>query len=174
MLNKLTTESQVMSALGITDWRHLSKGKLMDFLSLLPNVDNEVAIKIIEQFPEFSKTSIKMLDIMRDLCNRALEDDKESSFKSIEAYEQVLDELGKLLDRDDLSTEDRKYFADKMIEIADKIGLKDTENKQFKSRLLNTVGGVIIAALLIGASVLGAKCLNSSNTEEKNLLDTDR
>ena len=59
--------------------------------------------------------------------------------------------------------EDRKYFANKMIEVADKIGLKDTEGKTFKGKLLNTVGGVVLGALLIGASVLGVKYLDTKN-----------
>ena len=49
-----------------------------------------------------------------------------------------------IIKRDDLTAEDRKYFADKMIEIAnkteevaDKIGLKDTESKEFKLKVLD-------------------------------------
>lgn len=119
MSNQLINENQVKAAIGITDWRHLSKDKLMNFISILPDVDNEVAIKIIEQFPEFSKNSVEMVNIMRDVCSTALE--------------------------------------------ADKIGLKDTEGKTFKGKLLNTVGGVVLGALLIGASVLGVKYLDTKN-----------
>lgn len=168
MSNILTTEEQVKSSIGISDWRHLSKDNLMNFVSVLPNVDSEVAIRIIEQFPEFSKNSVEMLNIMKDVCNTALEDDKQSSIQSIEAYKQVLDELSAMLKREDLSNEDRKYFADKMIEVADKIGLKDTEGKAFKGKLLNTIGGVILGALIIGAGVLGAKYID---TNGKNLLN---
>ena len=167
MSNQLINENQVKAAIGITDWRHLSKDKLMNFISILPDVDNEVAIKIIEQFPEFSKNSVEIVNIMRDVCSTALEDDKLSTEQSVEAYKQVLDELSSLLKREDISIEDRKYFANKMIEVADKIGLKDTEGKTFKGKLLNTVGGVVLGALLIGASVLGVKYLD---TKSNNLL----
>lgn len=44
MSNILTTEEQVKAAIGISDWRHLSKDKLMNFVSVLPNVDSEVEI----------------------------------------------------------------------------------------------------------------------------------
>lgn len=86
--------------IGITDWRHLSKDKLINFISILPDVDNEVAIKIIEQFPEFSKNSVEMVNIMRDVCSTALEDDKLITAQSVEAYKQVLDELSSLLKRE--------------------------------------------------------------------------
>ena len=58
MSNILTTEEQVKAAIGISDWRHLSKDKLMNFVSVLPNVDSEVAIRIIEQFPEFGMATL--------------------------------------------------------------------------------------------------------------------
>jgi len=168
MSNFLTTEDQVKAAIGISDWRQLSKDKLMNFVSVLPNVDSNVAIKIIEQFPEFSKNSVEMLNIMKDICNTALEDDKQSATQSIEAYKQVIDELSVMLKRDDLSVEDRKYFADKMIEVADKIGLKDTEGKAFRGKLLNSFGGVILGVLMIGAGILGAKYIDNNG---KNLLN---
>ena len=172
------TEEQVKAEMGISDWRHLSKDKLMTFLSILPNVDNEVAVKIIEQFPEFSRNSVEMISIMKDLCVKALEDDEHSTDQSIEAYRQVisdvyiplLDELKIIVRREDISTEDRKHFADQMIEIAekveavaDKIGLKDTEGKAFKGKLLNTFGGVILGSLMIGAAVLGVKYIDNGN-----------
>lgn len=153
----LTTESQVKDALGIQDWRHLSKDKLMSFISILPDVDQEVAIKIIEQFPEFLKTAGEMLNIMQDLCATVLADDKLSSAQSIKAYQQVLDGLSPLLMCDNLSVEDKKYVAEKMIEVADKISLKDTEGKEFKGKVLNTIGGVIFGLLVIGVSILGIK-----------------
>lgn len=46
-----------------------------------------------------------------------------------------------------------------MIEVADKIGLKDTEGKTFKGKLLNIVGEVVFG----GASVLDVKYLDTKN-----------
>ena len=159
MSNKLT-ENQVKNMIGINDWRNLSKDKLMKFVSILPNVDNEVAIKIIEQFPEFSKNSVEMLSILKNLCDEVLADDKELTHQSIDAYKQILDELALMLKQEDLSAEERRFFANKMIEVADKISMKDTESKEFKGKLLEIFGKVTIGTLLLGAVVLGAKFIN--------------
>lgn len=78
-----------------------------------------------------------------------------------------------IIKRDDLTAEDRKYFADKMIEIAnkteevaDKIGLKDTESKEFKLKVLdtvnNTIGGILVGTLTIGAIIFGSKYINKN------------
>lgn len=160
MSNRFTDENQLKAAMGITDWRNLSKEKLMNFVSILPDVDNEVAIKIIEQFPDFSKNSLIMVQHMQDICTSILEENRHSADQSIEAYRQILDELSLLLKRDDMSEDNMRYIADKMIAVADKISDKDSENKEFFKKLLNTVGGVALSALVIGAGVLGVKFLD--------------
>ena len=121
----------------------------------------------------------EMVTILKDVCNKVLEEDARTTDKSIEAYTTViseiykplLDELSIIIKRDDLTAEDRKYFADKMIdnkteEVANKIGLKDTESKEFKLKVLdtvnNTIGGILTGTLTIGAIILGSKYINKN------------
>lgn len=58
MLNKLpkryVSEDTVKRALKIDSFRNLSKDKIMQFASMIPYMDKEVAIAIINQFPEFA------------------------------------------------------------------------------------------------------------------------
>lgn len=61
VMSKTLTEKQVLKKLGIPDFRHLSKEKVMKFATMLPHMDPEVAKKALEQFPEFSKTTKEML-----------------------------------------------------------------------------------------------------------------
>ena len=53
-----------------------------------------------------------------------------------------------------------------MIEIADKIALKDTENKNFFSNMMKYRTSVIGGALLLGAVILG---VNVKGTKIPNL-----
>ena len=48
MSNIISSEAQLKETLGISTWRNLSKEKLFNFISMLPNVDSELAIKVIE------------------------------------------------------------------------------------------------------------------------------
>ena len=52
-MNKRITEEQVLKTLGIPDFRHMTKEKIIQFISVLPYMDPEVAKKALEQFPEF-------------------------------------------------------------------------------------------------------------------------
>lgn len=51
MAQNLVSEEQVKDALQINKFSELSKDKIMEFVSLIPNMDKEVAIAIINQFP---------------------------------------------------------------------------------------------------------------------------
>lgn len=51
MAQQLVSTEQVKQALGIESFRNLSKDKIIEFVSLIPNMDKEVSISIINQFP---------------------------------------------------------------------------------------------------------------------------
>ena len=80
---------------------------------------------------------------------------------SVKAYydscDVVLGTLQKELDRDELTFEDRKYIIDKMMEVNQMKGMKDTENKKFLATL--AMCGVAAVTVVAGtlAAVLGAK-----------------
>ena len=62
-MTRTLTEQKVLKELGIDDFRHLTKGKVITMASMLDKMDPEVAKKAIEQFPEFAHT---MKDIFHD------------------------------------------------------------------------------------------------------------
>ena len=50
-MNKPLIEAKVLTKLGIPDFRHLTKDKVVSFVSMLPHMDTEVAKMALEQFP---------------------------------------------------------------------------------------------------------------------------
>lgn len=50
---KYENEAEVKKALGIESFRNLSKGNVMRFAAMMPDMDKDVALRIIETFPEF-------------------------------------------------------------------------------------------------------------------------
>ena len=64
--NELMSENDVKSMLGISDFRSISKDQIIQFVSSIPDMDKEVAIKCIEQFPEFEKFSNNALQFLTD------------------------------------------------------------------------------------------------------------
>lgn len=155
MSKTLVSVEEVKNALKIDSFRNLSKDKIMEFVSLIPNMDKEVAIKIIEQYPAFAKLSESMVAQLNKMCDTALEKNEESQRLTIQAYKQILDELSNQLHMEDISKEEREKITKQMIEIADKISVKDTENKAFIDKMVKYSTGFAIGALVLGAAILG-------------------
>lgn len=151
----LVSIEEVKNALKIDSFRNLSKDKIMEFVSLIPNMDKEVAIKIIEQYPAFAKLSESMVAQLNKMCDTALEKNEESQRLTIQAYKQILDELSNQLHMEDISKEEREKITKQMIEIADKISVKDTENKAFIDQMAKYTVVCAIGALALGAAILG-------------------
>ena len=155
MSRTLVSVEEVKNALKIDSFRNLSKDKIMEFVSLIPNMDKEVAIKIIEQYPAFAKLSESMVAQLNKICDTALEKNEESQRLTIQAYKQILDELSNQLHMEDISKEEREKITKQMIEIADKISVKDTENKAFIDRMAKYRTGFAIGVVVLGAAILG-------------------
>ena len=155
MSKTLVSVEEVKNALKIDSFRNLSKDKIMEFVSLIPNMDKEVAIKIIEQYPAFAKLSESMVAQLNKMCDTALEKNEESQRLTIQTYKQILDELSNQLHMEDISKEEREKITKQMIEIVDKISVKDTENKAFIDKMVKYSTGFAIGALVLGAAILG-------------------
>lgn len=154
MSKTLVSVEEVKNVLKIDSFRNLSKDKIMEFVSLIPNMDKEVAIKIIEQYPAFAKLSESMVAQLNKMCDTALEKNEESQRLTIQAYKQILDELSNQLHMEDISKEEREKITKQMIEIVDKISVKDTENKAFIDKIVKYGAGFAFGVLVLGVAIL--------------------
>lgn len=162
----MISEEDVKKKLGIDSFCNLSKNKIMEFISCIPNMDKDVAIKIIEQFPSYTESATKMITQLNTMCDNVLKENTTNQKDAVEAYKEILNDLGEVLKKDDISPEERATITDKMIEIADKIASKDTENKNFISNIMKCTTSVIGGVLLLGAVILG---VNVKNTKIPNI-----
>ena len=155
MSKTLISVEEVKNALKIENFRNLSKGKIMEFVSLIPNMDKEVVIKIIEQYPSFVELSELLLGQLNKICEVALEKNENNQRLTIQAYKQILDELSNQLHMEDVSKEDREKITKQMIEVADKISAKDIENKAFMDKMMKYGTSFAMGVVVLGAAILG-------------------
>ena len=155
MAKYMATENEVKNALDIDSFRNMSKDKIMEFVSAIPNMDKDVAIKIIEQFPTYTESASNMIAQLTTMCNNAMKENGESQKEAIEAYKKILNDLGELLKKDTISAEERAQITEQMITVADRISAKDTENKDFLNGVIRYGVPIIGGALVLGATILG-------------------
>lgn len=154
-LKRPMNEQKVLDKLGIDDFRHLSKDKVVEFISMIPDMDPEVAKAAIEQFPEFAST-IKsiMLDYKHEI-ELALQSNDDSMKACQEAATSILKSLDRMLDDEDLTHEEKMKIIDKMMEIQQMLSNKDSENKKFIRDIIAVAGVVVVAVAGVASALLG-------------------
>ena len=150
------SEEDVKKALNITDFRALTKEKIMEFVSIIPKVDKEVAISIINQFPNYVDMAKDMVGGMISLCDNALKDANGGRKEVIESYKLVLETKREELSKEDLSPNERKEITDEMLKIAEKIDSVNDKHHIFVKDILKGVGNTVLGVAVIGIAILGA------------------
>lgn len=155
MSQYLVSEDQVKKALQIDSFRNLSKDKIMEFASLIPHMDKDVAIAIINQFPAYAESSRNMIEQYNVMCDKVLQSNDDSRKDAVMAYKTILDDLSILLKQDGITPEQQEKITDKMILVADKIADLHEDNRAFLEGIIKYGAPLIGGALLLGAVILG-------------------
>lgn len=156
---KYKNENEIKKALEIESWRNLSKDKMIKFAAMMPDMDEEVAMKLIEQFPEFARFANEAIDTMEKEYNTTLNANKESQENVHRAFQEIREILKGELKQDELSFEEKKYIMDLIFETGRMEFEKDTENKSwlngvFKNALVGVAGGVAMAVVFVGGKFI--------------------
>lgn len=157
MGKELLSADAVLERIGATSFRNISKDQLITFVSAIPEMDKEIAIKCIEQFPAFKEYAASIVSQLQNLCMNAISDNKVSRQDAVNAYMLILEGLNEKLSASEMSASETHQLTQDMVEIADKIALLDAENKRFLEQLMKI--GSIAASLAIAAAgaILGLK-----------------
>lgn len=155
MKKLLLSADAVKELLNVQDFRSVTKEKLIEFVSVIPNMDKDVAIKIIEQFPAFSEYAQVMVKQFTSISDRIMASNEKSYQSVMDAYGKTLQVLDLLAAQDDLSIEDRRWFIEKSVEILDRMAEFDRANKDFLSTVLKCGAYVLGGGLLLRAVVFG-------------------
>lgn len=157
MEKTLLSQEEVLKKVGLENFKNVPKDKLIAFVSALPEMDKETAIKCIEQFPEFRNYANEIVGQLKDVSVELLKTQKESQERTILGYQKVLDSLSKRLEQAQLSSQDEHYIIEKMIEVADKMAELQRGNEDFLKHIAHLVASIAGGALAIGGAILGVR-----------------
>lgn len=154
-----SNESEIKQALGIESWRNLSKDSMLRFAAMMPDMDTEVALKIVEQFPTFKEFAVNVVDAMEKAQETTVSANAQSQDHVHRAFREIREILKGQLDREELSFEERKFLIEQIQETGRQEFLKDSENKRFLDGVLGKAllgaGGALVASIVfVGARVL--------------------
>lgn len=154
---RLLSEEDVKRMLGIENFRQLDKKTTIEFISSISQMDPEVAVKALEQFPELGKIALGIAKENREALVAAFEANDKSSAAALASIDSIIAALSKELDKDELTTEERKLIIDTLSKLAAEIKDIHKSNQKFFQ------GNLAIFATITGAVVLGAIAVLGGN-----------
>ena len=85
---KYYSEEAVKKALQIDSFRNLSKEKVMEFTSIIPYMEKEVAMEVIKQFPVYVDFAKTVIEHYTQICETILATNKEEYEKASKQIEE--------------------------------------------------------------------------------------
>ena len=123
----------------------MARGLVNGVVSMLPQMDPEVAMRALDQFPSFADACSTIIGCLRDGLGTT-EDRNAANMDAFNAQtREALNALEAELAKDDLSDEGRRQVVEGILAIIKDVGQRDTANKEFLSGLFQ---GVLIAAVV--------------------------
>lgn len=163
---KYFSEEEVKKALGIDSFRSLTKDKVMKFASMIPYIDRDVAMKIIDQFPAFVDFAKNVVEYYVQMCNEIVNSNKEAMNAAIQGYQTILDALSGKLNKETLSENDRKAITDDMFLAAEGISKIYLQNQKFLNGIITKAGLGLLGLLGFVAAAIGVSSSFGSSTDE--------
>lgn len=168
---KIKNEQLLMKKLGIDSWRNLSKDKFTQFVAMMPNVDKEVVLKVVEKFPEFIQFGKSILMSLQESLETLSEANTMSYQENLSVIKSTQMILEKQIENSDLTFEEQQYFVEKLMELAETIVRIDDSNKKFLRGLsrdkINGIGLVLLTAVvLLGGKIFFNKLSDDNAIED--------
>ena len=160
-MSRSLTEAKVLRKLGIPDFRHLTKDKVVSFVSMLPQMDPDVAKHALEQFPAFTETSLAIVGCLKDSLGTIVSGNAENMAEFNARCQGALSALEMELKREDLTDEGRKLVIDGIMGIIYAISQKDSENKEFHREVFREFAWVCVIVVLCLGAPLGLRMTRS-------------
>lgn len=154
---------EVKKALGIDSFTNMSKKTKFQFATMLRDMDMQVALKIIEQSPEFAKFALDLLNDVESSYSATIKSNEQNVEQFYRGVQETRAILNGQLNRDNLTPDQWKFLIESILGLTKLESEKDTENKKFLSENFKTVAITSAAALLVGLAYVATKALPGGN-----------
>lgn len=148
-------EKVFLSYFGYDDGRNIKMKDMVGLFSTLNEMEPEVAMKVIDQFPELAKTSVAMAKQFCEISFDALKKNDESTKNTLMVLQRAIDAITETMKSELASEEDKKHYANLLLEIARLVVDVNKSNQQFLLKALSVSGKCIGGFLLITVAILG-------------------
>ena len=154
-MNYSISEQKALKKLKISSFTHMTKDKLVQFVSMLDKMDPEVAKAAINQFPNFKELATEIVTSYERQLSQILQTNESSSQAFYSACQSIIDSLHEQLKDENIDPDEKSRISRDMITVAQMMSDKDTENKNFLLKIGGIMAAVAVTLGAIGATILG-------------------
>ena len=168
-MNRPYTEEKVLKKLDIPDFRYITKDKVMALATMIPKMDSEVAKKAIEQFPNFSSTSLQIMKEYKDILEQAIQENKEGTQILYDMYNHVMNCYEKVLVEDNPTFDEKMCILDRMKEIADEMHKIENEKENARLKIVGIASGVVTTIVAVLGAAIGVNMASKQNNDDTEI-----
>ena len=157
----LKSEKEVLRHLGAKDFRSLSKESIIRFVSSIDRMDPQVALGIIDKYPEIAQSGLNIAKEQTSQLKAILESNDKSVRAQYDQTKRVADILDNVL-KNENSTPEERIEAIKGLENVLKCNEHiDKRNKNFLLRLFGMGAAALLTLLAAVFGVIGLSTKSS-------------
>lgn len=155
MAKQLKSEIEVLDEIGAKDFRSIKKDQIIEFASSIHQMPKEVAIKCIEQFPEFRKNANEVLTTLKGIFSDVMDSNKNLATEEIAACNKILDHLGQELHKPFLSAKTKKHIIEQMVEVAHIIDAAEKSHANLMNKIVHCATALGLAVVGVAGAIVG-------------------
>ena len=157
---KYKTEKAIKEAIGLKEnqtWRNLSKKHVLKFAALMPEMDKDVMLKIINTSPEFMKFGNELLTGLRKTVETTADKNSKDYTTALNIIKETQQIYKEQLNKEETSDEIKKVILNNLLEVTKMIPKMDENNKNFYEIITGTA--LAATGLVVGVTfaILGGK-----------------
>lgn len=148
-------ELEVLNKLGIESFREVTKDSIVQFASMIPNMDKEVAVKAIEQIPNITTSIVGAVTDYKDVAVNVLDLNDRASQRAYDEISKLIDIIEYTMARDDITSEERYACLNCLSDLSEKISELDSANKDMQQKIIKSAETIVTVAIIAIGSIIG-------------------
>ncbi|MDH6180769.1 hypothetical protein M2152_000951 [Microbacteriaceae bacterium SG_E_30_P1] len=159
----LDSEDAVKKALGINSFREMSKEKMLAFAASMPDMANEVRLKLIEQIPGFQKFALDAINAAERTFKETTSNEDKRGERLHESMGDIRESIKAQLANPNISEEHARFLNDKLTETGTTEAESQKDSRahdakqadETRKAIVTLVGiGLVSAVILAGGKVM--------------------
>lgn len=162
MEKTIKTVEEINQNLGVSSVSEVTQAHALKFIQLLPLIDKEVALQFLKLCPDLIQITPEVIKAFEQLGENAMRFNADSNTAAVNAYTSVIEACKKAMEDGNLSFTEKEKLISIMVEMADRVSDKDTENKKWHKEIHELcakygLGAIGVVAAILFAIIFGRK-----------------